>query len=125
MNASTNLRTLLFLFFLLISVSTFAQNSVRKIVKSYQEIFEIGDKTDSGKFHLQTGLVFCEKDSIKRFFINQRKERLARSKYVSKQYSETPLRNFTQLCEMAKKYGYAHRVQYDTSFLHFDKKNVE
>lgn len=26
---------------------------------------------------------------------------------------------------MAKKFGYAHRVQYDTSFLHFDKKNVE
>jgi len=47
MNASTNLRTLLFLFFLLISVSTFAQNSVRKIVMTYQEIFEIGDKTDS------------------------------------------------------------------------------
>jgi len=77
MNASTNLRTLLFLFFLLISVSTFAQNSVRKIVMKYQEIFKIEDKIDSGKFYLQTGLVFCEKDSIKRFFINQRKERLA------------------------------------------------
>ena len=62
MNTFTTFKKLLFFIFMALSVSVSAQKSVRKIVTSRQEIFELGQKIDSNHYHLTTGMIFWDKD---------------------------------------------------------------
>ena len=123
MNTNAAKKVFLFSFSILVTFNLHAQTQ-RKVVTTRSEIFEICNKIDSGQSSLQTGLVFCDKYSIERFFIRQKKERPIWPKYEPQKYSETPLRTFAGLCAMAKKYGFFNSVQYDTAFLHYDKKIV-
>ena len=114
MNAFTTFKKLLFFIFTALSVSVSAQKSVRKIVTSRQEIFELGQKIDSNHYHLTTGMIFWDKDSIKRFFVNQRELRLKQPKRNDPQYFETPQRIFAELLAMAKEFGVEKIIAEDT-----------